>query len=487
MERKETETRTPGEGLSGFSRIDGPELRTFIGFFVSAGLVNATIAAVLICRLPQSHWLPLSALVVRATLYVLVGAAAGVMGAWFYWRRFSHPYRLRSPISFAAFSLICAAGWVWVPAGVLLSTQDSNATVLIGLLCGASLGAGLRKGIPIRRPPAAQLAPAADKEIFSATLERAPHDSRGYLIAICVYLAAYAQHEGERLIAALLCALAAFLFVWNWKQPAEESDSRRSRKAGWRLARSAALAILVTAWALMLGLAHRNASRDAAFAADTDASQDQKAHSGKPARSSLGPGGFESLILWPFPPKKQIIPPIPAPANFLGPEKSRPLVIRFDGAYWYFQPPDTRPGRTAHEAHGTPLAVNIQSNNFFPLMMEAHQRLLGPVRLSRCAEIDVEIQNRDNVPGVLSLAVLLGDSALPTAPALFLGKKEIETSLPSFFSYKTAPVFETLRFAIPATAPIRKFDEITVMLLPDIEHAMLGPKVAIEQFQLSPR
>src|SRR5215469_2103679 len=121
MEPKETETRMPGGGLSESSPIDGAELRTFIGFFVSAGLVNATIAALLVCRLPESHWFSISAVVLRATVYVVVGAAAGVAGAWFYWRRFSRSYRLRSHLSFGVFSLICAAGWVWVPAAVLLS------------------------------------------------------------------------------------------------------------------------------------------------------------------------------------------------------------------------------------------------------------------------------------------------------------------------------------------------------------------------------
>jgi hypothetical protein len=237
----------------------------------------------------------------------------------------------------------------------------------------------------------------------------------------------------------------------------------------------------------MLGVPHRNASGDAAFAADRADSANQKNRRGTVAQSSLGSGGFESVILWPIPPKKQIIPPVPAPTNLLGPEKSRPMVIRFDGAYWYFQPPDTRPGRTAHQAHGNPLSVNIEANNSFPLMMEAHQRLIGPVRLSRCAEIDVEIQNRDNVRGPLSLGLVLADSGLPNRPSLFLGKKEIETSMPGFFYYKTAPAFETIRFAIPAAAPIRKFDEITVMLLPELEHSMIGPKVAIEEFELLPR
>jgi len=253
-------------------------------------------------------------------------------------------------------------------------------------------------------------------------------------------------------------------------------------EAGNRLAWTACLAILFTAWALLLGVAHRNVSGDAAFAAANEPSRRPT-----PGQHASGPGGFESLILWPLPPKKQIIPPIPAPRNYLGLEKSHPLTIRFDGVYWYFQPPETQPGRTAHQAHGTPLNANIQSVNSFPLMMEAHQRLIGPVRLARCAEIDLLIQNHDNLRGAVSVALQLSDSQFPNKPALYLGEKERETSLPGFFAYKTAPVFETLRFAIPANTPIRKFDEITVILQPDPEHSMVGPRIAIEQFELLPR
>jgi hypothetical protein len=54
---------------------------------------------------------------------------------------------------------------------------------------------------------------------------------------------------------------------------------------------------------------------------------------------------------------------------------------------------------------------------------------------------------------------------------------------------KPAPVIETLEFTVPEAAKIRKFNEITVMLLSDrdIDSAHVGPKIGVRQFQLFPR
>jgi hypothetical protein len=48
-------------------------------------------------------------------------------------------------------------------------------------------------------------------------------------------------------------------------------------------------------------------------------------------------------------------------------------------------------------------------------------------------------------------------------------------------------VNEVLRFPISVRANIRRFDEITVILLTDVEHFQVGPKVAIQQFEPVPR
>ena len=59
--------------------------------------------------------------------------------------------------------------------------------------------------------------------------------------------------------------------------------------------------------------------------------------------------------------------------------------------------------------------------------------------------------------------------------------------MPDHDGLKGSPSFEMLRFAIPEHAKIRKFDEITVTLVPDIGPSLVGPRIAIQQFQFLPR
>lgn len=469
--------------------LDPYTCKRFIAFMVGAGVLNAMIAGVLLCRLPDSHSPTLSALFSRAAVYVILGGLAGVCGAWFYWRSPASPFRNDAPVPFSEFAVVCASGWVWVPAMVIFCEQVSPVAAWVAMIAAYLLAVGLRNATAPVFAPDGQSFLFEEAELFAASLYRAPFDGGGYVIAVCLAAAGWALATHSNYTAAALLACAAFLFAWMRTVPRFESAEPvpESRRAMRRLAAVIFPAIVITAWALLAGVAHRE--HDAVEAALASSAADAQRHSGTAKRPEpgVGPGGFESVILWPFPPKKQLIPPLPEPTNLRGPKKSKPMTIRFDGAYWYFQPPETSPGRNAHQAHGTPLGIDIQSNNSFPLVMEAHQRLIGPVRISRCGEIDVEIENRDNLRGTLSLGVMLGDSTLPNKPTLYLGRKEIETSMPGFFSYKAAPLFETLRFAVPATGSIRKFDEITLMLIPDIEHAMIGPKIAISQFELLPR
>jgi hypothetical protein len=238
---------------------------------------------------------------------------------------------------------------------------------------------------------------------------------------------------------------------------------------------------------LIDGVGHRNRLEAIAAAQSRDNAQspgDDAARDAHP--SATGISGYESIVLWPLPEKKQIIPPLPARPNLLAPGSFKPLIIRFDGPYFYFQA-GQRPDSTSHQAQGTPLAAHIEATNSIPLSIEARQTLSTAIPIARCRAMEVNIENRDNQPGAVAMAVLLRDSTKPRQPAVYLGQQPIESTQPMHFTFKTAPVFETLRFEVPVHPSLRRFDEITVMLLPDVNHALVGPKIAIREFQLIPR
>ncbi len=494
IESSPADSSTQIDPVAPASRLNPFSLKRFFGLMVGAGLVNAMIASFMLCLLPESHRPTFGSLLIRATAYVALGAVSGVAGAWFYWQNPSSPFRKSSPIPFSLFAIVCAAGWVWVPSMMLFSEQISPVTALVAGIAATLLAVGLRKATFLTFAPAQNSSSTNEPEraeLFAESLYRARPEVQGYLIAICLYAAGWALTDHSNLTAAALCALSAFLFVWKRTFPRDPDvdASRGYKRAALRLTLVTIPAVLVTVWALLDGVTHRNraAEMNVALAASNENSASDDAHQkSKPPSSAYGLGGYESIILWPPPAKKQIVPPLPE-MSLLAPGTTQPLIIPFSGQYWYVQPPNKIPGPTAHQVHGTPLGAEIASINSVPLVMDAHQTLGGAIPIKRCGEVQVEIENRDNRIGVIALAVLLTDAASPKNSTLYLGQQSIVSTEPEHFSYKSGPVFETLRFFVPASAKMRRFDEITVMMLPDIEHALIGPKIAIKQFQLFPR
>jgi hypothetical protein len=463
----------------------------FVRLLVGAGLVNALIASFLLCRVPASHAPTLAGLLFRAAIYVALGASAGTAGIWYYWTRSASPFHSEAPISLRLFALSAAAGWVWAPPVVLLSRADSPGTGLVAIAGAAVLAGALRKAIPSPLDPdeAAAAPDAWDPEMFAATLRTPPRQAHGYWIAGCFYAAAYEVANGWFLDAAGLLAVCGFLFMWKWTLPDSEKKYT-SRNAALRLAAAATVAVLVTLSALLNGIEHRNRLEAEGLARANAGSGGDTA--GKKSRESAGSAeavlsGYESIILWPVPEKKPIVAPVPALVSPLAAGARKPVVIHFDGAYWYFQPPGTRPSPQAHQAHGTPLAVDVRSTNFIPLTMEAHQMLGAPVRLACCRELQVAVENSETWRGGMELGVLLTDSNAPGKPDFYLGQQTVLSNQPGALSPRTAPIREVLHFPIPAGARIRKFDEITIIFVPDATRMEIGPKIAIDEFELLPR
>jgi hypothetical protein len=465
----------------------------FFAFSVAAGLLICLLAAFTFLRLPAAHAPTLTALSIRALAFVIIAALAGTAGSRYYWKNSASPFSANPPVPFARIAFACAIGWVWVPAVVLFSREDSPLTVFAAIVGAILLAFALRKAIPSSAVPQPPSAEAEHPQIFAATLSKPPRQYYGYILATCIYIAGYELVHSWVLDASGMLAVCAYFFIWKLTfAPAEISSNtfdkrRQSFRDVRRLAFAAVPAFLVTLFALLYGIGHRNRLEAAALVNGRLNAGDSGDTAYAAARPSAnGTSGYQSIILWPVPEKKQILPPLAQPDAFLAPGTTKPLIIRFDGPYFYFQPPNKRPSPTALQVRGTPLIHDFQSNNFMPLVMEAHQSLGTSIPIAHCGEIQVGILNSDIHPGLINIGVLLSQSTAPSNQ-LYLGQQPVVSSEPRPFGSKSTPANETLRFTVPASATLRSFDHITVMFLPDFANSDSGPKVAIQQFQLIPR
>jgi hypothetical protein len=118
--------------------------------------------------------------------------------------------------------------------------------------------------------------------------------------------------------------------------------------------------------------------------------------------------------------------------------------------------------------------------------MEAHQNLGLPVALNCCGEIDLALTNADTRPGVVSVALMLNDSASPGKPGVMLRAQAIPSSEADPIPVRP-PVKETLHFAIPPSHTQSTFNEISVYFILSPRHARAGAKVSIDSFELIPK
>jgi hypothetical protein len=196
---------------------------------------------------------------------------------------------------------------------------------------------------------------------------------------------------------------------------------------------------------------------------------------------------YQGVILWPQMPRKaKVVPPPPHQQAVTPMSLSKPLVIPFHGSYWYFRDPAKRPGSEAHIMHGLPTEVAIHSTDLHRLIMEAHQDLDRPIELTCCREIDLKILNADNIPGDISISLVLIDSTVRDSASQTLGSHNVKSSEPPIFSLSRPHGEETLRFIIPAQVRIKRFDELSVVLQPSRERSLGSVKISVREFRLLP-
>jgi hypothetical protein len=368
-------------------------------------------------------------------------------------------------------------------AGLLAMTAAGVMAYRLRKIVPLSIGTSARHNLPD--------GPWKQKELFAEYLNTTPREKDGILIALCLYGGLFAIHRQWLIAASFLLALCAFLMTWRLRGDSVHAPGSRENRphAGLRLARDTSTAVLVTTGLLLLELSHGvSSSATNYFAHDrTPSRHNGLQHDKESDRAAPDFLGYQRIILWPVPEKKKIVVSAPSRTSPRGFNISKPVTIRFDGSYWYFQPRGNSLGTRAHIARGNPLTVNIRSTNHIPLIMEAHQSLAAEVPLACCREIQVAIENQDNAPGAIALGVLLTDTTAIGKPTLYLGPQTLVSTQPGQFTVKTSPVSEILSFRVINQSKIEQFDEITVVFFPDSERPYTGAKIAIKQFDLIPR
>lgn len=443
---------------------------------IFVGLFAALSVAVLLCRSPQTS-MPQMVVVLLAGAYLAATAIFGTTGSYVYWLR----SYARSAPGLIELLQSTVRGWYWIPAIVLLFRKDSAFAPAVAAAGAAILAFSLRREGPAALTP--EHAPAAaDHTLFAQTLRTTRTEWSGPAVAICLYSAVLMLSRRWLFLACAFLALAAFVFAWK-RTPAAHSLQYRVKLSALDLRqfRSAIPAFVVTILAMLAGAGHDLHLWGMGLGHGSSTDLPKLQH--PPATNGLG--GHVSIILLTPPREQRILAPLPTAPLLAGTRLNKPLVIQFDGEYWYFQPPDSGPGPGAYIAHESPLVADVHSVLQIPLLMQAHQRLGSPMPLTCCHSIEVELENRDQSPGTLDLSMSLSNSTAPGKPVL-LGLQHLQSSEGSLWQTHSMPAHETLRFSIPAHGDIRQFDQIDMLIIPGPTRMRSGAKIAVRTIRLLP-
>jgi hypothetical protein len=207
----------------------------------------------------------------------------------------------------------------------------------------------------------------------------------------------------------------------------------------------------------------------------------------RPATRPVFASDYSGIILTlPAKPHPRIEPPTRANETGVSAPLSKPVIIPFDGVYWYFKQPASRPWPDALMRQGDPIKANVRSTDYRPLTMEAHQTLTSPIYGDCCHALRINLLNGDDRPGPIRVELRLSDTSRKPGFTLTLGTIGIPSSQLQQIPLNRPPVPESLRFQMPPAAHNRHFDEITVVIRASPERALGGSKIAIQDFVLVP-
>lgn len=455
-----------------------------IAWPLAGSLLLTTLVVAFVCTPPPAPLHSWTQIFSRATLYLLIAGSVHALAVW-------GVCRVREESESAGLPLIWALIWmawitvVWLPLVALLAAEHSPwvamvlpVTVVFATFLLKWHAAQTESGDDFYVSYAMPTAPF--QLLQSPPLWRMLLPAAVTSIAVELGITLLAAGHGWQ--AGCLFGAGSIYPVSGWLDRRAALGSRpRGRRWGHTAAGNSLTVWLLIVLALIPLLAGYSAGRLAGLLG-------LEVRTGPifapPAISHRAASGYDSLIL--IQPKKPHEIAAPAPAATSGTFKDTHL-IPFDGAYWYFKQPDTRPAAGARVMRGDPVKRRIYSTDQQPLVMEAHQPLGQEIAMNCCRSLRVDVKNADNVPGAIAVEVLVRDTqtAKTTLP-ISLGTKVLASSTVSPMPLKRAPVDDKVVFQLPRAARGKTFNEITVRIKPEASRSMAGAQVGIKDFVLQP-
>ena len=482
---------------------------------IAALLAGGTVAAV-VCRLPLVHSLSWTALLISSVERALAVFLASSVAAWGSHLIQPPTVRLAPPRLILRASLDA----VWLaPLALFMQENSAWATAMATVLV-----ASVAKSLHLIKDWGDQAGGSESLVLSLSPIAFSPPESspgfwrlvRAVGAALCAQTGTLAGFAGYPFTAATLVGISSGVWSWSFFMDASQDNWQNSR---WSQSRSrilliVAMAIVFTAGGLTRylrstyriggsGVPSRHHSSHAATTADrrrepggekASEGDERRGHSGR-EKASEGPfptarEANSGVILWPTQQTyTKLVAPVPAMGNGLlkSSRSAKPLIIPFNGVYWFFKAPDLHPPSTSRQAHGSPELLDIHSTDRRPLSMEAHEHFGSMISVDCCSRIQISIRNADLYSEAVSLELLLVNSSLPGKPSQSLGRVMAKSARPWKVYEKPSPTAETLNFPMPANLSLRRFDEVMIVFRLAAFRADDGAKIAIDHFVLVPR
>ena len=484
---QELTTRLPIESASPATE-EIPQTIASLAVPLIGSLFQTGGAVWLICRTPMHSSLTWPRLIATAAFFLLITMAAHLFAIWSNRRIFRE--QIETPARLLIFAIWPSV--VWLPLLVLLIKENSGLMAFVPPLIAASAAFSL-KSWSSATSNSATTPPDAEAISILFHVPKPPSLLRAITPAVVTSIAfqvAVAELAlGRPLTAGSLFAACTFFPIWTYPTKLQSYASDRDAGSSIRAAIPRTLTVLLLIAIALIPYLRSGGGFAGALGAllQTNRSTASVSSLGNRA-SSLAPRDSYSGVILVLPPKPHheiVLPPPATPAQFSSLRK-KPVIIPFDGAYWYFKQPDQRPKADAPVVRGDPTKKNIRSTDMRPLSMEAHQRLDTPIKMDCCRAIRLAIQNADNRPGAIFVEILLKDRASKATGTQSLRDLVIPSSEDRHISLTRPPVDEILSFPFPLHARGQQFDEITVVIKPAKERAHAGAHIAVQYFELIP-